>query len=380
MTSTTDTAQIPAELKPADGRFGCGPSKVRPQALENLARQSSLVGTSHRQKPVRDLVGRVRSGLTELFSLPNGYEVALGNGGTTAFWDAACAWLVRERSLHLSYGEFSQKFARAAAGAPFLGEPIVVEAEPGDAPAPIADPSADAIAWAHNETSTGVMVPVVRPADAGNALVLIDATSGAGGLPLDASQADVYYFAPQKAFGADGGLWLALLSPAAIARIGELDGATDRWQPGFLSLQTALDNSRKEQTYNTPALATLLLLADQVEWMLAGGGLDWCVERTSLSSGHLYEWAEASEFARPFVADPAKRSLVVGTIDFDDSVDAAAVAATLRANGVVDTEPYRKLGRNQLRIGMFPAVETADVEALTACIDWIVENVGEAHP
>jgi phosphoserine aminotransferase len=374
---TTETAaQIPADLKPADGRFGCGPSKVRPAALERLAGQSALMGTSHRQKPVRDLVGRVRGGIGELFSLPDGYEVALGNGGTTAFWDAAAAWLVRDRSLHLTYGEFSSKFAKVTAGAPFLADPIVIEAEPGDAPAPVADPGADAIAWAHNETSTGVMVPVARPADAGDALVLVDATSGAGGLPVDVSQADAYYLAPQKAFGADGGLWLALLSPAAIARIEQLDGAEGRWQPGFLSLQTALENSRKEQTYNTPALATLLLLADQIEWMLAGGGLDWCVERTSASSGHLYGWAEASEFATPFVADPAKRSLVVGTIDFDDEIDAAVVAATLRANGIVDVEPYRKLGRNQLRVGMFPAVDPADVEALTACIDWVIDNVG----
>jgi phosphoserine aminotransferase len=377
--TTETTAQIPTDLKPVDGRFGCGPSKVRSEALEKLAGQSKLMGTSHRQAPVRDLVGRVRSGLTDLFGLPDGYEIALGNGGTTAFWDAACAWLVRERALHLTYGEFSQKFAKATMGAPFLQDPIVVEAEPGDAPAPVADPAVDAIAWAHNETSTGVMVPVRRPEGSGEALVLIDATSGAGGLPLDASQADVYYFAPQKAFGADGGLWLAALSPAAIARIGELDGADDRWQPGFLSLQTALENSRKEQTYNTPALATLLLLADQVDWMLSLGGLNGCVERTSASSGHLYGWAEASEFAAPFVAEQAKRSLVVGTIDFDDSVDAAVVAATLRANGIVDTEPYRKLGRNQLRIGMFPAVEPADVEALTACVDWVVENVGEAR-
>lgn len=370
-------AQIPIDLRPADGRFGCGPSKVRPEALAKLAEQAKLMGTSHRQAPVRDLVARVRSGLAELFSLPEGYEVALGNGGTTAFWDAACVWLVRERALHLTYGEFSGKFAKATAGAPFLADPILVEAEPGDAPAPTADAAADAIAWAHNETSTGVMVPVERPAGAGEALVLIDATSGAGGLPVDVGEADAYYFAPQKGLASDGGLWLALLSPAAIARIGELDGASDRWQPGFLSLQTALENSRKEQTYNTPALATLLLLADQVEWMLAGGGLDWCVERTTASSRRLYDWAEAAEFAAPFVADPAKRSLVVGTIDFDDSVDAAAIAVTLRANGIVDTEPYRKLGRNQLRIGMFPAVEPGDVEALTACIDWVVEN-GEA--
>jgi len=371
----TDTAQIPAELKPADGRFGCGPSKVRPEALTRLAERSELIGTSHRQAPVRDLVGRVRSGLGQLFSLPDGYEVALGNGGTTAFWDAATAWIVRERALHLTYGEFSQKFAKATAAAPFLADPILIEAEPGDAPAPAADPAADVIAWAHNETSTGVMVPVERPAGTAEALVLIDATSGAGGLPVDVADADAYYFAPQKSFGADGGLWLALLSPAAIARIEQLDGAADRWQPGFLSLQTALENSRKEQTYNTPALATLLLLADQVEWMLANGGLDWCVERTSDSSGRLYGWAERSDLAAPFVADPAKRSLVVGTIDFADSVDAAALAAALRANGIVDVEPYRKLGRNQLRVGMFPAVEPADVEALTACIDWVLTNV-----
>jgi phosphoserine aminotransferase len=378
VTPSTAT-EIPAALRPADGRFGCGPSKVRPEALARLAEQSALMGTSHRQKPVRDLVGRVRSGLAELFGLPDGYEVALGNGGTTAFWDAAAAWLVRERSLHLSYGEFSQKFAKVTAGAPFLADPIVVEANPGDAPAPTADPAADAIAWAHNETSTGVMVPVERPEGAGEALVLVDATSGAGGLPVDVAQADAYYFAPQKAFGADGGLWLALLSPAAVARIEQLDGAPNRWQPAFLSLQTALENSRKEQTYNTPALATLLLLADQVEWMLAGDGLDWCVQRTSASSSHLYGWAERSDAAAPFVADPAKRSLVVGTIDFDEGVDAAALAATLRANGIVDVEPYRKLGRNQLRIGMFPAVEPADVEALTACIEWVLENVGETR-
>jgi phosphoserine aminotransferase len=371
---TTDTARIPADLKPADGRFGCGPSKVRPEALAALSERAALIGTSHRQAPVRDLVREVRSGLAQLFSLPDGYEVMLGNGGTTAFWEAATAWLVRSRSLHLTYGEFSQKFAKSTAAAPFLADPIVVEAEPGDAPEPVADPAADVLAWAHNETSTGVMVEVRRPDGAGEALVLIDATSGAGGLPVDVSQADAYYFAPQKAFGGDGGLWLALLSPAAIARIEELDGAGDRWQPAFLSLQTALENSRKEQTYNTPALATLILLADQVEWMLANGGLDWCVERTSDSSGRLYGWAERSELATPFVADPAKRSLVVGTIDFAERVDAAALAKLLRANGIVDVEPYRKLGRNQLRIGMFPAVLPADVEALTACIDWALEN------
>jgi phosphoserine aminotransferase len=372
---TTDTARIPAQLRPADGRFGCGPSKVRPEALAALADSAALIGTSHRQAPVRDLVRGVREGLAELFSAPDGYEVVLGNGGTTAFWESAAAWLVRSRGLHLTYGEFSQKFAKATEAAPFLADPIVIEADPGDAPEPRADPGADIVGWAHNETSTGVMVGVRRPADAAEALILIDATSGAGGLPVDLAEADAYYFAPQKGFGSDGGLWLALLSPAAIARIEELDGAEDRWQPAFLSLQTALENSRKEQTYNTPALATLILLGNQIEWMLANGGLDWCVGRTSDSSGRLYGWAERSEFATPFVADPAKRSLVVGTIDFADSIDAAALAASLRANGIVDVEPYRKLGRNQLRIGMFPAVEPDDVEALTACIDWVIENV-----
>ena len=371
--------RIPEHLKPGDGRFGCGPSKVRSEQLGHLADVGAeIMGTSHRQKPVKAVVGKIRSGLSDLFALPEGYEVALGNGGTTAFWDAATAGLVRRRALHLTYGEFSQKFATATAGAPFLEDPVVVSAEPGDAPAPTGDPGVDVIGWAHNETSTGVMVPVGRPADAGDALVLIDATSGAGGLPLDASEADVYYFAPQKGFASDGGLWLALLSPAAIERIEELGSAADRWRPEFLSLTTALENSRKDQTYNTPALATLLLLADQVEWMNSGGGLDWCVQRTSVSSRHLYEWAETSEHATPFVADPAKRSLVVGTIDFADRIDAAAIAATLRANGIVDVEPYRKLGRNQLRVGMFPAIEPADVEALTACIDWTIENVGEA--
>jgi phosphoserine aminotransferase len=376
VSTQTDTPTIPAELKPGDGRFGCGPSKVRPEQLRHLAGQTELMGTSHRQAPVRDLVRRVREALGELFSLPDGYEVALGNGGTTAFWESATAWLVRERSLHLTYGEFSQKFAKATADAPFLSDPIVVEAEPGDAPQPRSDADADVIAWAHNETSTGVMVPVERPDGAGEALVLIDATSGAAGLPVDVAEADSYYFAPQKGFAADGGLWLALLSPAAVTRIEQLDGASDRWQPAFLSLQTALENSRKEQTYNTPALATLLLLDDQLRWMLENGGLEWCVARTGDSSGRLYRWAEASEYATPFVSDPAKRSLVVGTIDFDeDKVDAAALAKALRANGIVDVEPYRKLGRNQLRIGMFPAVEPDDVEALTACVDWVVANV-----
>ena len=373
MTPATET-KIPADLKPEDGRFGCGPSKVRPEALARLAEANDVMGTSHRQRAVKDVVGRVRTGLAELFSLPDGYEVALGNGGTTAFWDAAAACLIRDRPLHLTYGEFSSKFAKVTAGAPHLADPVVDSADPGDAPAPHGAEGVDAICWAHNETSTGVMVPVERPRDAGDALVLIDGTSGAAGLPLDAAQADVYYFAPQKSLAAEGGIWLALLSPAAIRRISDLDGADGRWQPEFLKLSTALDNSRKDQTYNTPAVATQLLLADQIEWMLSNGGLDWCVERTGHSSGHLYGWAETSDYASPFVQDVRKRSLVVGTIDFADEIDAAALAATLRANGILDTEPYRKLGRNQLRIGMFPAVEPADVEALTACIDWVIEN------
>jgi phosphoserine aminotransferase len=413
----TDTAAqivIPDGLKPADGRFGCGPSKVRPEALQRLAGEgAALMGTSHRQKPVKGLVGEIRSGLRELFSVPHGYEVVLGNGGATAFWDAASFGLIERCALHLSFGEFSQKFATVTSDAPFLEDPVIVKAEPGSAPgeqeleaalvgtggdyagasghnagaggndagagghdaeARRNDNPVDAIAWAHNETSTGVMAPVLRPAEAGEALVLVDATSGAGGLPVDVSQADAYYFAPQKGFAGDGGLWIALLSPAAQRRIAKI-AASGRFTPAFLSLPTALDNSTKDQTYNTPALATLFLLADQIRWMLDGGGLDWCVSRTTQSSSYLYGWAERSVYATPFVSAPANRSLVVGTIDFDEAIDAKLLAATLRANGIVDVEPYRKLGRNQLRIGMFPAVEPADVQALTVCIDWVIERI-----
>jgi phosphoserine aminotransferase len=381
MAQTSISLQIPPELKPADGRFGSGPSRLRPGALDRLADTGTgVMGTSHRQRPVKELVGRVRAGLRELLSLPDSYEVALGNGGTTAFWDAATAGLVRRRALHLAYGEFSAKFAACTRSAPFLADPILIEAPPGDAPEPVSDPEVDVIAWAHNETSTGVMVPVVRPENSADALVLIDATSGAGGLPVDVSQADAYYFAPQKGFASDGGLWLAALSPAARERIEEIaatrpSAAGERWIPEFLSLSTALENSGKDQTYNTPAIATLFLLADQLEWMLDQGGLEAMVRRTTASSSHLYGWAEAHPHAGPFVADPSKRSLVVGTIDFDDQVDAGAVAGVLRANGIVDTEPYRKLGRNQLRIAMFPATDPADVQALTACIDWVLERL-----
>jgi phosphoserine aminotransferase len=372
MPETATDLVIPEDLKPADGRFGSGPSKVRPEQLRHLAEHGTAVmGTSHRQAAVKGVVRRVREGLGELFSLPDGYEVALGNGGTTVFWDALAFGIVRRRALHLTFGEFSGKFAGVTKGAPFLDDPVVVSADPGDAPEPRSEPGTDVVAWAHNETSTGVMVPISRPD--GDALVLIDATSGAGGLPVDVAETDVYYFAPQKSFASDGGLWLALLSPAAIERVDEIAGS-DRWIPESISIATALDNSRKDQTYNTPAVGTLLLLADQIDWMLSNGGLDWCVGRTADSSSRLYGWADQREYTTPFVADPAKRSQVVGTIDFSDEVDAAAVASTLRANGIVDVEPYRKLGRNQLRVAMFPAIEPDDVEALTACIDWVVER------
>ncbi|MBW1597064.1 phosphoserine transaminase [Streptomyces sp. JJ38] len=368
--------QIPADIKPADGRFGSGPSKVRTEALSALAATgTSLLGTSHRQAPVKNLVGRVREGVRELFSLPEGYEVILGNGGSTAFWDIATHGLIDTRSQHLSFGEFSSKFAKAAKLAPWLAEPSVVESPAGTHPEPRAEAGVDVYALTHNETSTGVAAPLkrVEGADEG-ALVLVDATSGAGGLPVDIAETDVYYFAPQKSFAADGGLWLGVFSPAALERA-ERIAASDRHIPAFFDLATAIDNSRKNQTYNTPALATLFLLADQLDWINGQGGLDWAVRRTAASARALYGWAEAAKYASPFVVDPAQRSQVVGTIDFADEVDAAAVAKVLRANGIVDTEPYRKLGRNQLRVAMFPAVEPADVEALTRCVDHVIERL-----
>jgi phosphoserine aminotransferase len=367
---------IPADLLPKDGRFGCGPSKVRPEALAALAGPgAALMGTSHRQAPVKNLVKHVREGLTQLFDLPDGYEVVLGNGGTTAFWDAATIGLVRTKSAHGTYGEFSAKFASGVAEAPFLEAPVITKADPGSLALPTAQPGVDVYAWAHNETSTGVMAPVVRPTGADDdALVLIDATSGAGGLPVDVSQSDVYYFAPQKNFASDGGLWLALMSPAALERVAEIK-ASDRWIPGFLDLSIAVDNSGKDQTYNTPAVATLFLLADQIDWMLDLGGLSGAVARSTDSSSRLYTWAETTSYTQPFVTEVTQRSLVVGTVDFDESVDAALVAKTLRANGVVDVEPYRKLGRNQLRVGMFPAVDPDDVSALTACIEYVVSKL-----
>jgi phosphoserine aminotransferase len=372
----TDALQIPDALKPADGRFGSGPSKVRPDALAALAKSGAhYLGTSHRQAPVKGLVERVRRGVADLFGLPDGYEVVLGNGGSTAFWDAAAFALVRQRAQHLSFGEFSSKFAAVTASAPWLEDPSIIKAEPGTLAPPRAEVGVDVYAWPHNETSTGVMAPVRRVDGAAeDALVLVDATSGAGGLPLSPEQVDVYYFAPQKCFASDGGLWLAAMSPAALARIDEI-AASGRYVPAFLDLSIAVDNSRKNQTYNTPAIATLFLLAEQLDWLNGNGGLEFAVGRTSDSSARLYTWADKSAYATPYVTEPEARSLVVGTIDFDESVDAATVASTLRANGIVDVEPYRKLGRNQLRVAMYPAVDPADVEALTASIDWVVERV-----
>lgn len=368
---------IPAELLPADGRFGAGPSKVDPAHLEALAATGrTLMGTSHRQAPVRDTVGRVRDGLSSLFDLPDGHQVVLGNGGATAFWDVATYGLVEHRSQHLSFGEFSAKFAGAVSAAPWLADPTVITAEPGSLPAAVAEDGVDVYAWAHNETSTAVMAPVRRPAgtSADDALVLVDATSGAGGLPVDVSECDVYYFAPQKSFASDGGLWIALMSPAALDRVARI-AATDRHVPAFFDLPTAIDNSLKNQTYNTPAVATLFLMAEQLDWMHAHGGLAGMVERTTASSSALYDWAERTPYATPYVRDPAHRSLVIATINFDETVDAAAVAQVLRSHGVVDTEPYRKLGQNQLRIGTYPAVDPDDVVALTRCIDHVVERL-----
>jgi phosphoserine aminotransferase len=373
--TVTAQIEIPDGIKPADGRFGSGPSKVPVEALAALgATAATVLGTSHRQAPVRALVGRIRAGLTDLLALPDGYEIVLGNGGSTAFWDAAAFGLIRARAQHLVCGEFSAKFTAVTAGAPFLGEPSVLRAEYGSAPASVAEAGIDAYCWPQNETSTGVCLPVARVAGADEgALMLVDATSAAGGMAVEVGDCDAYYFAPQKGFAGEAGLWLAALSPAALERAAALHD--ERWVPPSLDLSLAIENSRKEQTYNTPAVATLWLLAHQVEWLLRSGGLDWAAKRTAESSGRLYGWAEARPYTTPFVGDPALRSPVVGTIDFDAATDAAAVAATLRANGIVDTEPYRALGRNQLRVGMYPAVDPDDVEALTACIDYVVARL-----
>lgn len=368
------TIEIPAAMRPADGRFGCGPSKVRHEAVADLAAVAdTYLGTSHRQATVKNVVGSVRAGLRELFSLPDGWEVLLGNGGATCFWDIATFGLIERRSQHLSFGEFSSKFAQAAAAAPHLDDPVIVASDPGDHPDPVPDPSVDAYCLTHNETSTGVAMRLVRP-DA-DGLVLVDATSGAGGLRWDPAQVDVYYFSPQKCFASDGGLWLAAVSPAALERIRSI-AASGRWVPASLDLTIALDNSTKDQTYNTPALATIHMLESQIRWMLDNGGLEWAASRSDTSAATLYGWAESRPWATPYVTDPAKRSSVVGTVDLE-GVDAGAVSKILRANGIVDTEAYRKLGRNQLRVAMFPAIDPADVEALTACVDHVVERLAD---
>jgi phosphoserine aminotransferase len=367
---------IPDNLKPKDGRFGCGPSKIRPEALASLTAPGSnyILGTSHRQKPVKNVVKSVREGLNSLFSLPQGYEVILGNGGSTAFWDIATFGLIEDRSQHLVFGEFSSKFASAAKEAPFLGEPTVIKSEPGTHPAAVAEAGIDVYALTHNETSTGVAMQIKRPAGTDGALVLVDATSAAGGLDVDAKEFDTYYFAPQKSFASDGGLWLALMSPAAIARAEKIK-ASARWIPAFFDLGIAIENSRLDQTYNTPALITLMLLDEQLKWMNTNGGLKFAAGRSADSASRLYGWAEKTSYTTPFVTDPAQRSKVVAAINFDDAIDATKVAAALRANGIVDTEPYRKLGKNQLRIGMFPAVDPSDIDALTASIDYVVANL-----
>ena len=367
---------IPANLRPADGRFGAGPSKVRPEQIAALSEAgASLLGTSHRQAPVKNLVGDVRSGLKQFFNAPDDYEVILGVGGSTAFWDVAAFGLVENKAQHLSFGEFGSKFASATNNAPFLAASSIIKAEPGTRPLPVAESGVDTYAWPQNETSTGVAAPVKRVAGADEgALVLVDATSAAGGLAVDVRESDVYYFAPQKNFASDGGLWLALFSPAALERAARI-GSSGRWVPDFLNVNTAIDNSLKNQTYNTPALSTLVTLNSQVQWLNANGGIDFASARTADSAGRLYTWAEESGVASPFVAKVEDRSNVIVTIDFDDTVDAAAVAKVLRANGIVDTEPYRKLGRNQLRIATFVAIDPADVTALTKCIDYVIENI-----
>ena len=372
----SDGIRIPTELLPADGRFGAGPSKVRRAQVDALAEVwQTYLGTSHRQKAVKSEVGRLRSGLRDLFALPDGYEVVLGNGGSTAFWDIATFGLLDNRAQFLSFGEFGAKFASGAAKAPHLGGPTIITADPGTAPAFTAEAGIDAYCSPHNETSTGVIVTPRRVTGADtDALMLVDATSGAGGLDVEAAEFDVYYFAPQKSFGSDGGLWIALMSPAALAR-SERIKASGRWIPDFLDLETAVDNSRKDQTYNTPALATIFLMAEQVDWFNDNGGLAWCTRRTAESSGVLYDWAENTGIATPFVSEPEHRSSVVVTIDIDDAIDATAITGALRANGILDTEPYRKLGRNQLRIAVFPAVEPDDVRALTGCLDYVISQL-----
>ena len=365
--------KIPENLKPVDGRFGCGPSKIRPEALSALLKSEGILGTSHRQAPVKNVVKRVREGLNQLFNLPDGYEIVLGNGGSTAFWDIAASGLINKKSQHLSFGEFSAKFAQAAKENPFIEDPSIIKSDPGSHPLPIAETGVDVYALTHNETSTGVAMPIKRPSGIDGALVLVDATSAAGGLPVDAKEFDTYCFAPQKSFASDGGIWIALMSPAAIERAMQIK-ASGRWIPAFFDLTIAIENSKLDQTYNTPALATLLLLAEQIEWFNQNGGLNFAAGRSATSAQIIYSWAERTSYTTCFVTNPSMRSNVVATINFDDSIDALKIASILRANGIVDTEPYRKLGKNQLRIGMFPAIDPADIEALTKSIEYVVEH------
>ncbi len=375
VTNTPDI-QIPLEIRPKDGRFGAGPSKVRPEGIAALVAEAPLyMGTSHRQAPVRFMVSRLRNGLAEMFALPDGYEIVLGNGGTTIFWDAASFGLIENKSQHLDFGEFSGKFGSAVAGAPHLADPQIIAVEPGTRTEAVGTAGIDTYALTHNETTTGVSMPLVRPEGADDgALVLVDATSGAGGLRFDASETDCYYFAPQKVLGSDGGLWLAAMSPAAVERI-ERIAASDRWIPPSLNLKTAVDNSRKDQTNNTPALATIILAVELVEWINNNGGMEFAANRCDTSAATMYGWAESRDFASPFVENPEHRSSTVATIDLDDALDADTVNAVLRANDIVDTNGYRKLGRNQLRIAMFPAVDPADIEALTQCLDYVAERM-----
>jgi phosphoserine aminotransferase len=379
MTVDPTTIRLPDSILPVDGRFGCGPSKVRSAQIDAIvAGGRTIIGTSHRKPPIKNLVGSIRSGLTELFALPDGWEIVLGNGGSTAFWDAATFGLVEHRSQHLVFGEFSSKFAEACSTAPHIGQPTVIESAVGSHPSAQVEPGIDLYALTHNETSTGVAMQLKRPTgiDTG-AIVAVDATSAAGGLRWSPAEVDVYYFAPQKCFAADGGLWLAACSPEGVGRI-ERIAASDRWRPASLDLGIALTNSRSNQTYNTPAVATLLMLDAQLQWMNANGGLEFCAGRSDASAAIMYGWAESRDWATPFVSDPSKRSSVVATIDLDHSISADAVCTALRANGIVDTDSYRKLGRNQLRVGMFPAIDPSDVEALTLCIDTVVETLEEA--
>ena len=376
MANNSSEIIIPSDLLPGDGRFGSGPSKVRPEAVEALAKVAkSYMGTSHRQATVKDMVGRLRAGLKDLFGLPEGYEVILGNGGSTCFWDIATFNLIENKSQHLSFGEFSSKFAAASKEAPFLEEPDIIVSEPGTKPSIRVNPEVDLYALTHNETSTGVSMEIHRPEGA-SGISVVDATSAAGALRVDPKQFDTYYFAPQKVFASDGGLWLALMSPAALERVEKIV-ATKRWIPASMDLTIAIENSRLNQTYNTPALATIFLMVQQLEWLLGNGGLEFAASRCDRSSEILYGWAERTAYTTPYVKDPMDRSHVVGTIDFADDIDAAMVAKVLRSNGVVDVEPYRKLGRNQLRVAMFPAVEPGDVDALTQCIDYVVGSIAQ---